>query len=136
MSCTCTSTTATCVETSEVSIVPVVFTEQDEVLTLVLSVEVLATLLVVTSTSADVSTIELVVVIVTGSVLKIFCVCIAAADTCAQILGELEVLIPPLDTELETVVLVAPPLPPEATVLPVAWIDVPDVVPLTLAVAV
>ena len=45
-------------------------------------------------TSADVSTIELVVVIVSGIVLKIFCVCIAAADTCAEILGELEVLIP------------------------------------------
>ncbi len=51
-------------------------------------------------------------------------------------LGELDMLIPPPEAELATAVAVGLETPPEATELPVDCMDVPDVVPLILLVAV
>ena len=67
---------------------------------------------------------------------KRVCVCAVAEVNCAEILGELDVLIPPPEAELATAVAVGLETPPEATELPVDCMDVPDVVPLILLVAV
>ncbi len=51
---------------------------------------------------------------------KRVCVCAVADVNCAEILGELVVLIPPPEAELATAVAVVLVTPPDATELPVA----------------